>query len=114
LDRMILHGGLEDGNFILVWLHGLHLQFDGIEVAQDGIEGGVDDAGGTDDGWCSHHGGSGNPVSGYQVVTTQWRHRCIGRNLTTKIVFKGSIRSRYFLPFSYACILKDIFRPNLT
>jgi hypothetical protein len=42
LGRLILHRSLEYGDLILERLQGLHLQFDGVQATQDGVEGGVD------------------------------------------------------------------------
>jgi hypothetical protein len=58
LGHLILHYGLEDGDLILERLQGLHLQLDGVQATQDGIEGGVDVAGRTGDGLRTHLGGS--------------------------------------------------------
>jgi hypothetical protein len=48
---------------ILERLQGLHLQFDGVQATQDGVEGGINVAGGTDDGLRTHLGSSRTWVS---------------------------------------------------
>jgi hypothetical protein len=63
LVRLILHNSLEYGDLILERLQGLHLQFDGVQATQDGVEGGIDVAGGTGDGLRTHLGGSRTWVS---------------------------------------------------
>jgi hypothetical protein len=44
---LVLHNGLDRGHLILQRLQRLHLEFDGIQAAQDGVEGGVNGVGGT-------------------------------------------------------------------
>jgi hypothetical protein len=58
LGRLILHRSLKYGDLILERLQGLHLQFDGVQATQDGVEGGVDVTVGTGDKLRTHLGGS--------------------------------------------------------
>jgi hypothetical protein len=58
LGRLVLNGGLKSGHLVLQRLERLHLEFDGVQVAQNGVEGGIDVAGGTGGGLQAHHGGS--------------------------------------------------------
>jgi hypothetical protein len=58
LGRLVLNGGLKSGHLVLQRLERLHLEFDGVQAAQNGVEGGIDVAGGTGGGLRAHHGGS--------------------------------------------------------
>jgi hypothetical protein len=59
LGRLVLNDGLKSGHLVLQGLQRLHLEFDGIQAVQNGVESGIDVAGGTYGGLQTHLGGSG-------------------------------------------------------